>query len=999
MTKITQLPVVSAMGDQSLFVVVDNGVTKKLTYSSLRATLKGADGSTGATGPQGPAGPQGSQGVKGDTGAVGPIGPLAQFNTATDIRLGGVKIGSGVIVTGDGTLSVPIVTINTATTASGTIVPGLGLSMVDGNATTIVQPRLYHSTYKEFDMSVNAGWVIGGYNGTNPTLPLQPGATYAFVLPTTNTNPIQIRTSAGGAGATEGQWMFVSNTGTVVTGAVACNPSAGVSNGTLFWTIPDAPVSYLYYYQSTTNPNYVGQIAISNAQQSFLNRINPYLAATPQDILPDATATRNLGSAAKRWSTLYLSTSSIDMAGTVISVSGSGKVTSSGGFETGKSITGLSITQNGLYRTAPYVKAISPIGDSFTATVYLTGTQIDKVSSFTDRVAAAGNELLNNTVTATIYSSDGNGSGATAQGVVDFYIDTVNVYYNAPPTGGLQTASARTINPQGVLTNIDPAQAASIKAFIPYQNLASNRDALPKFTDPVSGQLKTMLLVDADPVAGAITFDPTLANVTIPPGTYTFTVPAPTIVAGEYPIICQGVQVGKVVSTGSSLVSYIADALDSTRLPAGVATGQAVALTVSNNSNFAGSTGTYYLGATGNGWVTSSNINKTRVRYGLRAINIFNPGSGYTAPAIVKVTGGGYPSNYNGDGFIAVGTVQIKATSVSNIKITNFGNSYSPSTTAVLQWTNTIDGTNPPTLTDPTSDTNLWIVTTEYYPLSSTRAPSNIVYVYNLGTSPSVNQGLPILSGMNATSLKVSGSTPGTVTGVTAIWDTPFFKLYQVTMSSVSTAANNDILNFAYSNVTYATVSPTLQAPQPVIAATTSSLGLVQPDGTSITINNGVISAVGGGGGGGSGNISGPGSSTNNAIATYNGVGGTTLQNSLVTIGSDGAITAPIASSVIPFHYDLQSQFPSATTYHGAIAHSHADGRMFFAHAGNWVGMANQSETPIISSVAPVTSKGVPGDTQGKFAVDSNYFYYCTASYTNGTVDIWKRVVWAVGTW
>jgi hypothetical protein len=218
-------------------------------------------------------------------------------------------------------------------------------------------------------------------------------------------------------------------------------------------------------------------------------------------------------------------------------------------------------------------------------------------------------------------------------------------------------------------------------------------------------------------------------------------------------------------------------------------------------------------------------------------------------------------------------------------------------------------------------------------------------------------------------------------------------------MSSVSTAANNDILNFAYNNVTYASVSPALQAPQPVIAATTSSLGLVQPDGTSITISNGIISAVGGGGGGGSGNVSGPVSSTNNAIATYSGAGGKTIQNSLVTIGSDGAITAPIASSVIPFHYDLQSQFPSATTYHGAIAHSHADGRMFFAHAGNWVGLANQSETPIISSVAPVTSKGVPGDTLGKFAVDSNYFYYCTTSYTNGTVDIWKRVAWPAGTW
>lgn len=87
--------------------------------------------------------------------------------------------------------------------------------------------------------------------------------------------------------------------------------------------------------------------------------------------------------------------------------------------------------------------------------------------------------------------------------------------------------------------------------------------------------------------------------------------------------------------------------------------------------------------------------------------------------------------------------------------------------------------------------------------------------------------------------------------------------------------------------------------------------------------------------------ISGPASSTNNAVVVFDGATGKLSRNSLVTISSTGAIVAPIAGSVIPFHYDNQAAFPSATTYHGAIAHSHADGKMYFAHSGNWNALAN----------------------------------------------------------
>jgi hypothetical protein len=65
---------------------------------------------------------------------------------------------------------------------------------------------------------------------------------------------------------------------------------------------------------------------------------------------------------------------------------------------------------------------------------------------------------------------------------------------------------------------------------------------------------------------------------------------------------------------------------------------------------------------------------------------------------------------------------------------------------------------------------------------------------------------------------------------------------------------------------------------------TTSQLGCLEPDGTTITVSSGVISAVTGG----SGNVTGPASSTTNAIATYADTTGKLLANNTgVTIASN----------------------------------------------------------------------------------------------------------------
>ena len=84
------------------------------------------------------------------------------------------------------------------------------------------------------------------------------------------------------------------------------------------------------------------------------------------------------------------------------------------------------------------------------------------------------------------------------------------------------------------------------------------------------------------------------------------------------------------------------------------------------------------------------------------------------------------------------------------------------------------------------------------------------------------------------------------------------------------------------------------------------------------------------------GDLVGPASATDNAITRFDLTTGKLVQNSSVTIADNGAITAPAVGSVIPFYYDNVVDFPSASTYHGAIAHSHGTAAMYFAHGGAW---------------------------------------------------------------
>ena len=59
--------------------------------------------------------------------------------------------------------------------------------------------------------------------------------------------------------------------------------------------------------------------------------------------------------------------------------------------------------------------------------------------------------------------------------------------------------------------------------------------------------------------------------------------------------------------------------------------------------------------------------------------------------------------------------------------------------------------------------------------------------------------------------------------------------------------------------------------------------------------------------------------------------------------------------------YSSTSDLPSASTYHGAIAHVHAEGALYYAHSGSWVKLANDS-TAVNSSNEVTFTKDVHFD-------------------------------------
>jgi len=94
--------------------------------------------------------------------------------------------------------------------------------------------------------------------------------------------------------------------------------------------------------------------------------------------------------------------------------------------------------------------------------------------------------------------------------------------------------------------------------------------------------------------------------------------------------------------------------------------------------------------------------------------------------------------------------------------------------------------------------------------------------------------------------------------------------------------------------------------------------------------------------------------------------------DTLDSVMSRGATTS--ITAVIPFLYSDQNSFPEATSSHGALAHSHQDGAMFFAHSGMWIQLANIND---MSSVSRNTANGTTSSIANDVASNLNITSMC----------------------
>ena len=109
-------------------------------------------------------------------------------------------------------------------------------------------------------------------------------------------------------------------------------------------------------------------------------------------------------------------------------------------------------------------------------------------------------------------------------------------------------------------------------------------------------------------------------------------------------------------------------------------------------------------------------------------------------------------------------------------------------------------------------------------------------------------------------------------------------------------------------------------------------------------------------------------------------------------VNPPGAILgAPNTGSVIPFYFANQAAFPSASTYHGALAHSHADGAMYFAHGGSWVRILDNGGplgTPASGTATNLTGLPLTSGVTGTLPIANGGTGSTSTTFTNLTTNV-----------
>jgi hypothetical protein len=220
----------------------------------------------------------------------------------------------------------------------------------------------------------------------------------------------------------------------------------------------------------------------------------------------------------------------------------------------------------------------------------------------------------------------------------------------------------------------------------------------------------------------------------------------------------------------------------------------------------------------------------------------------------------------------------------------------------------------------------------------------------------------------SVTSVDVSGGTTGLTTS-----GGPVTTAGTITLAGTLAVANGGTGQVSYTNGQLLIGNTT--------GNTLTKTTLTAGSGITITNGTGSITIAASGGG----DVVGPASATDTAISLFDGTTGKLIKNSLVTVSAVGAIVSPQVGSIIPFYYNNQAAFPSAAAYHGALAHSHADGAMYFAHGGVWVRILDNGGplgTPSSGTVTNLTgtaSINING-TVGATTPNTGVFTTCTAT-------------------
>ena len=123
--------------------------------------------------------------------------------------------------------------------------------------------------------------------------------------------------------------------------------------------------------------------------------------------------------------------------------------------------------------------------------------------------------------------------------------------------------------------------------------------------------------------------------------------------------------------------------------------------------------------------------------------------------------------------------------------------------------------------------------------------------------------------------------------------------------------------------------------------------------------------ATGGGGGGGGialtdFSVGSEGTPSGNGLIAYNNATGVFSYTPATLDGLSAAGDVDFGANKILYAnvYTNLSDLPSASSYHGMFAHVHGTGKGYYAHAGNWVELANNSQLNL-DGLSDVSTSGV----------------------------------------